>query len=403
MSGKRILDAAAIAKASGGVAAKHFAYRRFQLDTYNKTSTLARALKAQTDRIALTVRAASASAERFNGADLTYSTKAEASTKAQGYSSVSSQRGVKDAPDAAKEEQGLGQDHFYNRSQENTTAEPLHEEKLKVEQVAAKGIPLPDGSTPFSRWGSEPQESGPKGVSSEAERVPPARTNISSSSEAVHTPPADKAKRLQRQAEKQIPSEAAKPPPPPAYEGDELRVDQEQDTFYNPPQENGQVLSSLPRVKLPKSSEDTQKSDPHVPDGQMNQDVFYSSDPVHEEGAVPQAQAYVEQEAPTEEMYSQLFQSPKVAKALRGQSDERKSLKDSFPRDAQVSESNGTKPPQDLGQEFSTSKASNTRGHQGNEAATMQKAQDVASEDDARRLAEDMTKDTETSQVGLNS
>lgn len=66
MSGKRILDAAAIYKASRGVAIKHIALRQRQLDHYSKTSSLAKAVKSQTDRVTLTVQAAASLAQRFN-------------------------------------------------------------------------------------------------------------------------------------------------------------------------------------------------------------------------------------------------------------------------------------------------------------------------------------------------
>ena len=54
MSGKRLLDAAAIFNASRRVAAKHVVLRKDQLDNYNKTSSLAHAIKNETDRVTLT-------------------------------------------------------------------------------------------------------------------------------------------------------------------------------------------------------------------------------------------------------------------------------------------------------------------------------------------------------------
>lgn len=75
MTGRRLLDVAAIVKASRGVAAKHVALRQHQLDVYSKTSSLAKAIKSQTDRVTLTVNAASKLAERFNGPAPNHSTQ----------------------------------------------------------------------------------------------------------------------------------------------------------------------------------------------------------------------------------------------------------------------------------------------------------------------------------------
>jgi len=79
------------------------------------------------------------------------------------------------------------------------------------------------------------------------------------------------------------------------------------------------VLSGLPRVKLPKNTEDAQESDEHVSDAHMNQDVFYSTTTNNQEQAIPESQAVPVQEQLSDEAYSEIFHSPKVAKLLRGQ------------------------------------------------------------------------------------
>lgn len=66
MSGKRLLDIAALYNASRGVARKHITLRTRQLKVYNNTSTLTRAVRSQTDRITETVKAASFLASRLN-------------------------------------------------------------------------------------------------------------------------------------------------------------------------------------------------------------------------------------------------------------------------------------------------------------------------------------------------
>ncbi|EME43342.1 hypothetical protein DOTSEDRAFT_72680 [Dothistroma septosporum NZE10] len=66
MAGKRLLDAAKLFTAGRHVANSHFAIRREQWGLYIRTSSLARAVKSQTDRVTVTVGAAIELAKRFN-------------------------------------------------------------------------------------------------------------------------------------------------------------------------------------------------------------------------------------------------------------------------------------------------------------------------------------------------
>src|ERR1700744_864604 len=65
MAGRRILDAARLAQAARSVAKQHVALRSEQLDRYNKSSTVAKQAKYQSDRIVLTLQAAAALARRL--------------------------------------------------------------------------------------------------------------------------------------------------------------------------------------------------------------------------------------------------------------------------------------------------------------------------------------------------
>ncbi|KAJ5778944.1 hypothetical protein N7457_006664 [Penicillium paradoxum] len=116
------------------------------------------------------------------------------------------------------------------------------------------------------------------------------------------SPPPEQARKLQRQAELQIPATAA------TYSGDEipstLNVSPQQDVFYEPSLQSGPDLSGLPRVKVPKVAGDTQVSG----DG-LNADVFSSS--------VADKPAPVEQEM-SEEMLQGLFHSPRVSRMISG-------------------------------------------------------------------------------------
>ncbi|CAG8896490.1 unnamed protein product [Penicillium egyptiacum] len=119
----------------------------------------------------------------------------------------------------------------------------------------------------------------------------------------VTSPPPDLARKLQRQAESQIPASAA------TYNGDEkpssLDVSKQQDVFYEPSLQLEPDLSGLPRVKVPKVASDAQ-----VGSDELNADVFHSS----VESGKP---APVEQEM-SEEVLQGLFHSPRVSRMISG-------------------------------------------------------------------------------------
>ena len=343
MNGKRILDAAAIFQASRGIAAKHVALRKHQLDAYSKTSSLAKAVKSQTDRVILTVKAASALADTLNGPGPAYSTQASSSDKSTKDESIPSKSSVEGGNASGEQKQGLAQDHFYEKSDINATTEQLPDGELDIKQEKAKRYPLPDGTVPpkgfmtnASRrekdsYSELPHTEPVKGPLEDSkgrtgEDIHPAasvRTSIPDPRASAKPASGDHIKKLQRQAETQIPSQAAEPPPAVAYEpeaeGLGLKVNQEQDVFYTPSPSVGKLRSSLPRVKLPKNTEDTQESDEHVPDTEMNQDVFYSSTRKDQGQTIPEGQAVPEQEQFSDEAYSEIFRSPKVADMLSGQ------------------------------------------------------------------------------------
>ncbi|KAL8734894.1 MAG: hypothetical protein Q9166_001246 [cf. Caloplaca sp. 2 TL-2023] len=332
MSGKRILDAAALYKATKSVAWKHAALRTHQLESYQKTSSLAKAVKIQTDRVTLTVKAASALARRFQESGGSYRTQSTSTAPKTQNPQVPSPNNVQSPESAPTKKEGLQQDHFYERSEQNSTLQPAPEHDIGVKQETAKRHPLPDGSIPSvesnltssapdkesysSLQQTEPvkdpltEEKHPS--QGKLEPTSSGQTSIPDPTNANTRPPPEEARKLQRQAEQQIPSQAAVPSPA------ELGVDQEQDVFYTPSPEAGRVLSALPRVKLPKNTVDEQSSISRVPDESINQDVFYSSAPNGQKPAVPAQQAIPQQNEPSEEMYSELFHSPKVAKVLKG-------------------------------------------------------------------------------------
>ncbi|KAL9635462.1 MAG: hypothetical protein Q9164_003438 [Protoblastenia rupestris] len=310
MSGRRLLDAAAVLKASRNVAAKHLVLRKHQLDAYSKTSSFAHAVKSQTDRVTLTVKAASALAQRFNDTNSQSPTFAE-NGEASGVSPSATDQGKSSQKaKTSSGKQGSKKDEFYEQSEASTGTEHASVSGLDVEQERPATHPLPNEAVP--------PEGNAKSVSPSGSK--PTETPL------VPTP--NHARKLQRQAEKHIPSQAAEPPTA-AYsrprastvrDSDDPRLTsaQQPDVFYEPSSESGQVLSALPRVKLPKHTEVTQEGDESVSDKQINQDVFYSSVPKDQSQAIPEAQAVPEQQQIPEETYSELFQSSKVASMLRG-------------------------------------------------------------------------------------
>ncbi|KAI9818453.1 MAG: hypothetical protein M1827_000512 [Pycnora praestabilis] len=154
MAGKRVLDLAAIFNASCSIGRKHIALRSHQLNVYTKTSTLAKAVKDQTDRVTLTAQAAIILAQRLNDLSPSYSTQA---SEKKHYDAdggpVPSNESVQGKESGGGADEGLEQDHFYKRSETNTTSDPQPEGDLGVRQEKAERHPSPDGSVPPAHFG----------------------------------------------------------------------------------------------------------------------------------------------------------------------------------------------------------------------------------------------------------
>ena len=365
MTGRRLLDIAAIFKASRGVAAKHVALRQHQLDVYSNTSTLAKAVKSQTDRVTLTVKAASVLAKRFNGPVPGYSTQVSQSGRSPEDASIPSQNAASGTTEELEKKHGLSQDHFYETSDQDAPTETPPDGSLSVTQAKAKRSPLPDGlilsadaaevpkrdqesysTLPQTGPGKAPLADGREGINKGPQPISSGRTSISSPAEGTDSVIAEKARKLQRRAQSQIPSHAAEPPPTARSEEPGLEADQDRNVFYTASSSDGRVVSALPRAKLPKNAEDAEESDKRVPHAQINQDFFYSSSSEGEAQPLPQAQAVPEQEQIQDEMYTELFHSPRVARMLGGQSKPSKHSKGLEMCGAQEIPVKQTKPPQ---------------------------------------------------------
>ena len=337
MSGRRLLDAAAIFKASRAVAAKHLALRQHQVDNYNKTSSLAKAVKSQTDRITLTVKAASVLAARFSGPGPEYATQASQSEWIR--------QNVKNESDTATAEgkQGPEDSQSYKPPEGKTNVDESPSLGVKGKDEKGQTNHLPDGSTP-SRTGDGTilQESLKEG--SDALHFGTAQTALAEPTETTQLdesgrsniplprragpfPPTEHTRRIRMISEKGSQPQSAKPFPteasgPKITDAFELRVDQERDVFQTLSQSNREIMSALPTVKLPKNTEDAQESDEHVVDDQINQDVFYSSRSRDQEHTLPNSQCISddEQEGLPEGANSKIVHPRKVSETLRGQS-----------------------------------------------------------------------------------
>jgi aarF domain-containing kinase len=342
MAGKRILDAAALFNASRSIAAKHVNLRTHQFEVYSKTSSLATTVRNQTERVTLTASAAVSLARRLNESGPAYSTTAsgtQASEKKGRESSVPSRESVEGNRGSSATRDGF-EDHFYNRSEDNSAVDPVPDHDLGVRQEQPKRYPLADGTIPpdtaedgvrrahedvyNTRPTAEPVKQPLEHERGGIQPNSSARSSIPTPFASSKTLEPEEAKRLQRQAEFQIPAKSAEPPPASAKDlnapvdeyGEELGVDQEQDVFYRPSPNAPPVLSALPRVKIPRTTINLQEGDEHLPEDRTNPDVFYHSDGTLSKKGLPSAQAVPEQDDPTEDIMKDLFHSPKVASLL---------------------------------------------------------------------------------------
>ena len=342
MSGRWLLDAMILFGASKRVISRHVSLRKSQLDTYKKTSSLAKAIERQTSRVTLTAKAATVLSGRLNEHGSRYSTVPEKS-RSTIQTPLSSRESVRGHSGRELNLEGLQQEHFYKRSEDNSTSQPVLSKSLDVQQEEAKETPLPDGTIPLVEGTDGRREVVKDGLSDPSQSATPwqplateeqshalksedpSRSSILDGGQKMTQPRADKVREIQRQSESQIPAQPAEPPlhKASAQHGalpgaPELTTDQEKDVYYLRTSGSSPVLSSLPRVKLPKVSEATQASCDHVPDSGINQDVYYSSRSDGNNNNTLEVRAEQEKEPVSDKIYSEIFQSPRVAKLLSG-------------------------------------------------------------------------------------
>jgi aarF domain-containing kinase len=302
MSGKRILDALALLGPARNIARKHFEIRLSQLDTYTKTSSIFKGLRTQ-------------GPAPLAAAAVGFTSAVSQAAKVTGVNSIPNEAASSDGQGSRE---GIKQDHFYKRPTENASIDLQPDESLDVRQEKAQRQPLPDGtippqdsplggdkgdvesfsSRPLAEEPQHPADSAAEGLDVQAS----ARSTIPN---PTAQPLSSREARIaQRQSEDQIPGRTADPP---EDMGPEFSVDQEQDVFYQPPDSASPVLSALPRMRVPKTENDVQAGDSHIPQG-INADVYYSGNKEAETG---KAEA-----EPSEEELAQIFSNPRIAKML---------------------------------------------------------------------------------------
>lgn len=337
MAGRRFVDAAKLFQASKSIASKHITLRSQQLETFQKTSTLAKAVKSQTDRVTLTAAAAIALYQRSNEAAPAYTKAAPARPAATGtqHEEIPRRETVEKHASNTGLRVGLNQDHHYDRSGQTTAAQPAPEQELDINQAKAPRRPLPDGTIPSAGVALGQEEKGQDTYSdrpvSESPKNPLAKEQ-------------DTQVRLEDEGFKPVESTDSTIPLPghprgastdatqpiPAHANDlqpstttskiqSLLAGHDRDVFYTRSVESQPEPSAYPRSQIPVASADSQGSDSHVEAGRLNQDVFYATpkpgQQQAESGNPIQAAVPAEDDVP-EGINTDVFHSKRVARML---------------------------------------------------------------------------------------
>lgn len=334
MSGKRILDVVALFNASRGVAQKHIALRTKQVEVYNQTSSLVRAVRNQTDRVTETVKAGSFLASRLNEnapawASETQEDVAEGQSPRVSPIPSNESTGANAAEPTPKE--GLEQDHFYERSTKHSTTDKLPRTDLDIKQETANRYPFPDGTIPPGDGDINILEVEQDVVrampSNETSKYPLENEDLrvtASGNSTIHVPSrllsADAARTIQRQSELQIPAQTADALGESGT--DPLEEGHDGDSFYRRSGHTSPALSSLPRVKIPKHPSNIQESYVHLPSGALNSDSYHNTRKAENAEKIPSAEAAPEEDQVPEGVNLDLFYNPRISRTLGGKSRE---------------------------------------------------------------------------------
>lgn len=375
MAGRRLLDLAKLVDASRNVAKQHLELRAKQLDVYNKTSTLAKAVKHQTDRVTLTAQAATALAKRLNEEAPRYAENLEPQDLRDRSESTAGDKTAtaKNEADTVKRE-ALECDNYVKRSDHNARSEVVQKEL-----GASMGQPTTGRDTYTQRPQPEPVMRPLEQQQSQSEQIKPVETHTS----AVPTPSTmryspQRARDLQRQAEFQIPAATTVASSP-------RGTDHDRDVYHDRPKTANTTYSSLPRAKIPRHTEGAQ---PKSLNGDaINADVFHVRPNIAADGAGTVT------EAPPKGIDLNVFRTSRVSDMLGIQKPRKEVSTTEFGRPQQqvkdgihpaLRDSRDSSHVPDMTPDFPTAterimSANNRKG----------------STDDTRRLTEGMPKDTE--------
>lgn len=334
MAGRRFVDAAKLFQASKSIASKHITLRTQQFEAYQKTSTLAKAVKNQTDRVTLTAAAAIALYQRSNEAAPTY-TKAAPNRASTQHADIPRKETVERQAPIHDVREGLQQDHHYDRSGQATATQPPPEHELDIEQAKAPRHTLPDGTIPSAGvtlvQGEKNQDTFSSRPVSEAPKKPlvdEQGTQTRQKGEGLK--PAESAQSTIPLPGQPRGDTSDAPEPIPAHANDfqpstntskiqSLLAGHDRDVFYTRSVESQPEVSAQPRTRIPKEPADKQGSDSHVEDDRLNQDVFYATPrpgQKQSQRAEPvQAAVSAEEEIP-EGINTDVFHSKRVARML---------------------------------------------------------------------------------------
>lgn len=329
MAGRRFVDAAKLFQASKSIASKHITLRSQQFDTYQKTSTLAKAIKSQTDRVTLTAAAAIALYKRSNEGPPTYTKTASEHTTDTQHTDIPRRETVERHDPIRDIREGFSQDHHYDYSGQTTTAQPPPELELDIEQAKAPRHPLPDGTIPSAGVTLSQEERGQDTFSgrsvSEAPKDPLAKeqgTRVRQENEGIRpiestesTIPLPKQPRsFESKATEPIPAHANDlQPSTETPKIHSLLEGHDRDVFYTRSVESQPTSSAQSFSQIPKEAADKQGSNSHVEDGRLNQDVFYATP---KPGQEPVQTAIPEFNDIPEGVNTDVFHSKRVARML---------------------------------------------------------------------------------------
>ncbi|KZM19322.1 uncharacterized protein EKO05_0002972 [Ascochyta rabiei] len=335
MAGRRFVDAAKLFQASKSIASKHVTLRSQQFEAYQKTSTLAKAVKNQTDRFTLTAAAAVALYQRSNEAAPTYGRAAPERATGTQHADIPRKATVERQAPEHNTREGLKQDHHYDRSGQTTAAQPPPEQELDIEQAKAPRRALPDGTIPPAGVTLGQEEKSQDTFSDRP--VSEALKDLLAREQNTQVRQEDEGIRPVESTESTIPLpgqprgiSSGATEPIPAHANDlqpstntsriqNLLEGHDRDVFYTRSVESQPETPAQPRSQIPKQTADKQGSDSHVEDGRLNQDVFYAVPKPGQQQAQdkePVQAAVPELDEIPEGINTDVFHSKRVARML---------------------------------------------------------------------------------------